>query len=100
LDYLVDGDNNIFDIDIDYANAVNYVDIFGDSNQLTFAGSGYSGTTASDSAYFYLDLDGSTNNLTITQASTLARDYLKVTGNASNSSLCIVQNDSGTTTSC
>ena len=100
LDWIIDGDSNTFDFDIDYEYATNYMDILGDSNTLTFAGSGYAGTSANNSAFFYLDLDGSSNTLSVTQASTLARDYLKITANGSNSSWCIVQNDGGTATSC
>ena len=100
LDWLIDGDSNELTATIDYENATNYIDILGDSNTLTFAGSGYAGNTSSDSGFFYLDLDGSSNTLQITQASTLARDYLKITANGSNSSWCIVQNDGGTSTSC
>ena len=100
LDWIIDGDNNEFAFDIDYENAVNYIDIFGDSNDLTFTGSGYAGTTSSDSAYFYLDLDGSSNTFNITQASTLARDYLKITTNGSNSTFCIVQSDGSSPTTC
>ena len=100
LDWLIEGDSNTFSFDIDYENATSYVDVFGDSNTLNFTGSGYAGTTSSDSAYFYLDLDGSSNTYNIIQASTLARDYLKITANGSNSTFCIVQNDGGTATSC
>ena len=100
LDWIVLGDSNVFDFDIDYSNAVNYLDINGNSNNLTFSGSGYGGTTANDSGYFYLDLDGNSNTLNITQSSTLARDWLKIISNTSNSNLCIIQNDSGTATSC
>ena len=100
LDWIIDGDSNTFDFDIDYEYATNYMDILGDSNTLTFAGSGYAGTSATNSGYFYLDLDGSSNTYNITQASTLARDYLKITANGSNSSFCIVQSDGSTTTSC
>jgi hypothetical protein len=100
LDWIIDGDNNEFEFDIDYENATSYIDIFGDSNALTFEGSGYAGTTSSDSGYFYLDLTGDSNTYTITQASTLARDYLKITSNASNSVVCIVQSDGSSTTSC
>ena len=100
LDWIIDGDSNTFDFDIDYEYATNYMDILGDSNTLTFAGSGYAGTSATNSGYFYLDLDGSSNTFNVTQASTLARDYLKITANGSNSTFCIVQNDGGTATSC
>ena len=100
LDWIIDGDSNTFDFDIDYEYATNYMDILGDSNTITFAGSGYAGTSATNSGYFYLDLDGSSNTFNVTQASTLARDYLKITANGSNSTFCIVQNDGGTATSC
>ena len=100
LDWIILGDSNQLDFDIDYSNAINFLDINGSSNNLTFNASGYSGTTSADSGYFYLDLDGSSNTISVNQASTLARDYLKVISNTSNSNICIVQNDSGTTTSC
>ncbi len=100
LDYIIDGDNNIFSIAVDYENATNYIDLFGDSNTITFAGSGYSGTTASDSGFFWLNLTGSNNTVDITQASTLARDWITIIGDTSNSTLCIVQDDSGLATSC
>ncbi len=100
LDWIILGGSNQLDFDIDYANAVNYMDINGSSNTVNFSGSGYGGTTSADSGYFYLDLDGSSNTLNITQSSTLARDWLKIISNTSNSNLCIIQNDSGTSTSC
>jgi len=96
LDWIITGDSNDFDFDIDYANAINYLDVNGSTNTINFSGSGYGGNTSSDSGYFYLDLDGSTNTIDITQSSTLARDYLKLITNTSNSSICIVQDDSGT----
>ena len=100
LDWIITGGSNAFDFDIDYANAINYVDVNGNSNTINFSGSGYAGTTSSDSGYFYLDLDGSSNTLDITQSSTLARDYIKLITNTSNSNICITQNDQGTSTSC
>ena len=100
LDWIITGGSNEFDFDIDYANAINYVDVNGSSNTINFSGSGYGGTTSADSGYFYLDLDGSSNTLDITQSSTLARDYIKLITNTSNSNICIPQNDQGTSTSC
>ena len=99
LDWIILGDSNELDFDIDYEYATNYMDINGSTNTVNFSGSGY-GASSSDAGYFYLDLDGSNNTLDITQASTLARDWLKITTNASNSSLCVVQTDGGTATSC
>ena len=100
LDWIITGGSNTFDFDIDYENATNYMDVNGSSNDITFNGSGYSGTTSADSGYFYLDLDGSTNTINVTQASTLARDWVKIESTASNSNICVIQNDQGTTTSC
>ena len=100
LDWIITGDSNDLDFDIDYANAINYLDINGSTNTINFSGSGYGGNTSSDSGYFYLDLDGSTNTIDITQSSTLARDYLKIISNTSNSNICVVQNDQGTSTGC
>ena len=91
LDWIITGSSNTFDFDIDYENATNYMDV---------NGSGYSGTTSADSGYFYLDLDGSTNTINVTQASTLARDWVKIESTASNSNICVIQNDQGTATSC
>tara|TARA_Y100000114_G_scaffold153650_1_gene174027 strand:+ start:4444 stop:5169 length:726 start_codon:yes stop_codon:yes gene_type:complete len=100
LDWIITGDSNNLDFDIDYANAINYLDVNGSTNTINFSGSGYGGQTSSDSAYFYLDLDGNTNTIDITQSSTLARDYLKIISNTSNSNICVIQNDQGTSTSC
>ena len=69
------------------------------SNDLTFIQSGY-GASSSDGKYFYLDLDGSNNTAVIKQQSTLAADWLKIESNASNSNICVIQNDGGSTTSC
>ena len=100
LDWIVTGDSNQFDFDIDYENATNYMDVNGSSNTINFNGSGFAGNSQATSGYFYMDLDGSSNTFNVTQASTLARDWLKITSNGSNSNICIVQNDGGVATSC
>ena len=99
LDFILDGDSSdiTFDIDSDYYTA--YIDIFGDSNTMTLLKSGY-GASSSDGGYFYLDLNGSTNTIEIEQKSTLALDWLKIESDASNSNICVIQSDGGTTTSC
>ena len=99
LDFILDGDSGdfTFDIDSDYYTA--YIDIFGDSNTMTLTKTGY-GASSIDAGYFYLDLDGSTNTINITQSSTLALDWLKIESDASNSNICVIQSDGGTTTSC
>ena len=41
LDWIIQGDSNTFDFDIDYDTATNYVDVDGDSNTINFDGDGY-----------------------------------------------------------
>ena len=94
LDWIVQGDSNTFDFDINYDGATNYVDVDGDSNTVNFTGSGYAG------GYFYLDQTGSSRTFDITQSSTLAADWLKILSTGSNGTVSIVQDDSGTATSC
>jgi len=99
IDWIITGDSNDAEVDIDADYAFMYMDILGDSNDLTFIQSGY-GNSSSDNKYFYLDLEGDSNTAVIKQQSTLAADWLKIESNASNSNICVIQNDSGGTTSC
>ncbi len=99
IDWIITGDSNDTEVDIDADYAFMYMDILGDSNDLTFIQSGY-GNSSSDNKYFYLDLEGDSNTAVIKQQSTLAADWLKIESNASNSNICVIQNDGGTTTSC
>lgn len=99
IDWIIDGDSNESEVDIDADYATMYMDILGDSNDLTFIQSGY-GASSSDAKYFYMDLNGSNNTAVIKQQSTLAADWLKIESDASNSNICVIQNDGGTTTSC
>ena len=99
IDWIIDGDSNEAEVDIDADYATMFMDLLGDSNDLTFIQSGY-GASGSDAKYFYLDLEGDSNTAVIKQQSTLAADWLKIESNASNSNICVIQNDGGTTTSC
>ena len=94
LDWIITGDSNTFDFDINYDGATNYVDVDGDSNTVNFTGSGYAG------GYFYLDQTGNSRTFNIIQSSTLAADWLQIDSVGSNGTVCVVQNDGGTTTSC
>jgi hypothetical protein len=94
LDWIINGDSNIFDFDINYDGATNYVDVDGNSNNINFTGSGYAG------GYFYLDQTGNSRTFNIIQSSTLASDWLQINSTGSNGTICVVQNDGGTTTSC
>ena len=94
LDWIIQGDGNTFDFDINYDGGTSYVDVDGDSNNVTFTGSGYAG------GYFYLDQTGNSRTFNIQQLSTLDNDWLKITSNGSNGTFCVNQNDQGTSTGC
>jgi hypothetical protein len=94
LDWIINGDSNTLDFGIDYDLGTSYVDIDGDSNSVTFDGSGY------QSGYFYLDQTGNGRTYNITQSSTLASDWLKIISTGDNGTVCVVQNDGGTSTGC
>ena len=94
LDWIIQGDGNTFDFDINYDGATNYVDVDGDSNTVNFTGSGYAG------AYFYLDQTGNSRTFNIQQLSTQDNDWLKIISNGNNGTVCVIQNDQGTSTSC
>ncbi len=94
LDWIIQGDSNQLTFDIDTDQATSYVDIDGDSNQVTYDGDGYAST------YFYLDQTGNSRTFNVDQQSTLASDWLKITSSGNNGTVCVVQSDGGTTTSC
>ena len=94
LDWIINGDSNVFDFDIDIDSATSYVDIDGDSNSVTYDGDGYA------NGYFYLDQTGNSRTFNIQQQSTLASDWLKIISSGNNGTVCVIQNDSGTSTSC
>jgi len=95
LDWIIDGSSNTITSTINVDSATNYVNIDGNDNALTYSGSGYAG------GYFYLDHDGSNRTFNITQSSTLDNDWLKIlSSGTSTSSICVVQNDQGSSTGC
>ena len=94
LDWIIQGDGNTFDFDINYDGGTSYVDVDGDSNTLNFTGSGYAG------GYFYLDQTGNIRTFNISQLSTQDNDWLKIISNGNNGTVCVIQNDQGTSTSC
>jgi hypothetical protein len=97
LDWIIQGSNNTITSNINIDGATNYVDIDGSDNTLTYTGTG---TTASAGGYFYLDQTGGSRTFNIQQLSTLDNDWLKVTSTGSSGTICIIQNDQGTTTTC
>lgn len=94
LDWIINGDSNEFDFEIDYDLATNYVDVDGDSNTVNFDGDGY------QSGYFYLDHAGNSRTFDIEQQSTLASDWVKILSTGNGGTVCVVQDDSGTATTC
>ena len=94
LDWIINGDSNTFDFNINYDGATNYVDVDGDDNTVNFTASGYAG------GYFYLDQTGDNRTFNIQQLSTQDNDWLKITSNGNNGTVCVIQNDQGTSTSC
>ena len=94
LDWIIQGDDNEISYGIDIDGATSFLDIDGDNNNLTYDGDGAAG------GYFYLDQTGNNRNWTIKQQSTLNNDWLKIISNTSGGTLCIIQNDGGTSTTC
>jgi len=94
LDWIVQGDSNTFDFNINYDGGTSYVDVDGDSNTINFTGQG------ADQGYFYLDQTGSSRTFNINQLSTLNNDWLKILSTGTSGTVCITQSDGGTTTSC
>ena len=94
LDWIIQGDSNTFDFNIDYDQATNYVDVDGDSNTITFDADGYG------SGYFYLDQTGNSRTFNIQQQSTLASDWLQINSTGTGGTVCVIQNDGGTSLGC
>ena len=99
LDWIIQGSNNTVTSNINIDGATNYMDIDGSDNTVNYTGAG---VTASAGGYFWLDHTGGQRTFNIQQLSTQDNDWLKIIsigGNAS-STVCVVQNDQGTSTSC
>ena len=94
LDWIINGSSNTFDFDINYDGGTSYVDVDGDSNNVTFTGSGYAG------GYFYLDQTGNSRTFNIQQLSTLDNDWLKILSTGNSGTICVIQNDGGTAVGC
>jgi len=97
LDWVIQGSNNTITSNINIDGATNYVDIDGSDNTLTYTGSG---VTASAGGYFYLDQTGGSRTFNIQQLSTQDNDWLKILSTGSSGTICVIQNDQGTSLSC
>ena len=99
LDWIINGSNNTVTSNINIDGATNYMDIDGSDNTVTYTGKG---VNTSAGGYFWLDHTGGQRTFNIQQLSTQDNDWLKIIsigGNAS-STVCVIQNDQGTSTSC
>ena len=94
LDLVIQGDGNTINYALDIDGATSFLDIDGDSNNLTYDGDGAAG------GYFYLDQTGNSRTFNIQQQSTTNNDWLKIITNSTGGTLCVIQNDQGTSTSC
>jgi hypothetical protein len=94
LDWIIQGSNNEFDFEIDYDLGTNFVDVDGSDNTVNFNADGYA------EGFFYLDQTGNGRTFNITQSSTLASDWLKIISDGNSGTVCVIQNDGGTSTSC
>jgi len=95
LDWIINGSSNSITAAIDIDLATNYVDFDGSDNTLTYDGDGAS------NGFFHLEHDGSDRTFSIEQQSTLNNDWLKIISSGTGtSSICVVQSDGGTSTSC
>jgi hypothetical protein len=94
LDWTIQGSNNTITSAIDYDGATNFMDIDGSDNTVTFDADGYAG------GYFYLDHTGGSRTFNVQQQSTQDNDWLKITSVGSSGTVCVIQNDQGSSTSC
>ena len=99
LDWIIQGSNNTVTSNINIDGATNYMDIDGSDNTINYTGTG---VTASAGGYFYLDHTGGQRTFNIQQLSTQDNDWLRIISNGGNASstVCVIQNDQGTSTSC
>ena len=97
LDWVIQGSNNTITSNINIDGATNYVDIDGSDNALTYTGTG---VTASAGGYFFLDQTGGSRTFNIQQLSTQDNDWLKIISVGSSGTLCVIQNDQGSSLGC
>tara|TARA_R110002020_G_scaffold181450_3_gene376431 strand:+ start:3633 stop:4340 length:708 start_codon:yes stop_codon:yes gene_type:complete len=94
IDWIIQGDSNVINSDLDVDSATQYIDLDGDSNTVTYDGDGYAGV------YFKLEQDGNSRAFTVDQQSTLDNDWLRITSWGSNGTVCVNQDDQGAAVGC
>lgn len=103
IDWDINGDDNDFDVLINSSNVEQDWDITGDSVIIDYAGLNNAENT--EGHYSKLNVTGSFWDIKLVQESASAADWVSITAtgsgsNNSNATLCVVQNDSGTSVSC
>ena len=94
LDWIINGDGNTFDFNINNADATNDVNVDGNDNTINFTGQGYAG------GYFKLTQVGNSRTFNINQLSTLDNDWLRITSSGNSGTICVNQNDGGSAVGC
>jgi|TARA_R100001460_G_scaffold29353_1_gene58418 hypothetical protein len=94
IDTIVQGSSNTVHIDLDVDSGTNYIDLDGDSNTVDVVQSGYA------SGYFKLEHDGNNRSFDIDQTSTQDNDWLRITSSGNAGSVCVQQNDQGSSVGC
>ena len=94
IDWVITGDGNTFDFNINNADATNDVTVDGNDNVVNFTGQGYAG------GYFKLTQTGNSRTFNINQLSTIDNDWLRITSTGSNGTICVIQNDGGSAVGC
>ena len=97
LDWIIQGSNNTITSNINIDGATNFMDIDGSDNTVTYTGTG---VTASAGGYFYLDHTGGSRTFNVQQLSTQDNDWLKITSVGSSGTVCVIQNDQGSSLGC
>jgi len=97
LDWIIQGSNNTITSNINIDGATNFMDIDGSDNTVTYTGAG---VTASAGGYFYLDHTGGSRTFNVQQLSTQDSDWLKITSVGSSGTVCVIQNDQGSSLGC
>jgi len=91
LDYGINGSDNIFDIDIDSDGATHTFDLNGDSNEYTITQTGYGSSL--EGHLITIDATGDFNEVTILQETTTAQSIINMVTNGSNQVISITQSD-------
>lgn len=91
LDYTITGGDNIFNIDIDADGATHTLDLNGDSNEFTITQTGYGNSL--EGHLLTANMTGDFNNVTILQETTTAQSIVDLVTYGSNQVISITQSD-------